>query len=137
MTSYPVGENLPDNYDIILQMAEELKKKNYSNLVLVCSGSSGAIISAIIATQFLPILPIIYIKKPYERNHGHFYYPMKKDNNTLVIVDDFVSMGKTVNHIKKKLELQGIKKVQAICMSSKFILSALYKQGFFKDYIYP
>jgi len=136
MTSYPVGKNLPENYQNILEMAEALKKKNYSDVVLICSGSSGAIISAIIAIQFNPILPIIYIKKAYERNHGHFYHSMRITNKTLIIVDDFVATGDTIRHIRKKLRLEGITEVQGICMSSSFELYDLHKQGFFKDYIY-
>lgn len=100
---YPIGENITHNISIIKKMAKAIISLNNENICLCCRGSSGAIIAGIIAS----LLPkhyscsIAHIKKEGEFSHfSGFYIP---DNAFVVIVDDFIISGKTINSIYENI----------------------------------
>jgi adenine/guanine phosphoribosyltransferase-like PRPP-binding protein len=138
MMGYPVGESLPYSLPTIHKMAKVLEKKQYHNLGLVCTGSSGAIIAGIIASKLKPTPKIFYIKKKYERNHGHGTWELTNCEN-LVFVDDFIYSGSTVKHVIRQLRMVGINKIKAVfmvfsnCLKTKYILKFSEEQLYLKS----
>ena len=106
-TSYLVGWNINEYFRAVEKTANYLKEipelKN-ANLKLWCRGSSGAMISALLA-QHLSTYSCVYInhlKKEGETSHN--YRPLEPDKNDInLIVDDFVCSGETVNIIAEKI----------------------------------
>jgi hypothetical protein len=70
MLGYPVGETLPNHLPKIKQLAELINSKRYTDLGIVCTGFSGAIITTVIACYLRETPKIYYIKKKYERIMG-------------------------------------------------------------------
>lgn len=135
MIGYPIGESLPHGLPAINKMAKVLKEKQYNNLGLVCTGSSGAIIAAIIASKLKPTPKVFYIKKKYERNHGHGTWGITHAEN-LVFVDDFISSGSTTKHVISRLKKMDIHKIQAIFMVYSKGLKSNYIKEFFSEQFY-
>lgn len=103
-TSYPVGENISNNLPLIQIMYEEIKKLHgVEGINLWCRGSSGAIIAAIIAKEYINSggkALICHVKKKGEHSHnGSLYF---EHGSKDIIVDDFVSSGETVKAIWAK-----------------------------------
>jgi len=135
MLGYPVGETLPHHLHKIKQLAELINSKGYTDLGIVCTGSSGAIIATAVACYLQETPKIYYIKKKYERNHGHGI-SMAKYRSTLIFVDDFISSGATVQHVIKQLKLKLIPQIQAIYVFDKYNLDQYYVREFFKEQFY-
>ena len=129
---YPVGCNLASDMSTITRMTKVIKAKNYEKLGLVCTGSSGAIMAAIIAVHLDPIPSVLYIKKKFERNHGHSPYGLHQCKN-LIFIDDFIASGATIKHVIKQLKLIKIKEIQGICLGSSSHIHAEYIRAFFKE----
>jgi hypothetical protein len=96
---YPVDDNIVNNLPAIKQMAIELEKitKNKKPVALWCRGSSGAIITGIIAS-LMPIVKIVHVKKEGEDSHEQTQIWDKKIF-THVFCDDFIYSGKTMKAI--------------------------------------
>lgn len=96
--SYPVGENVKDYLQICKQISEEIQKLfPGENITLWCRGSSGAIISALIAQHFGDTgITICHVKKPNEEAHRSLKSSHTEIN---IIVDDFMASGSTVKEI--------------------------------------
>lgn len=106
--TYPVGDNIIYNLPIIKDMGKKIKSVLIKEKIpfdkrinLICSGSSGAIIAAIISTilckQYKEI-NIYHIKKNNEKSHSDGY----KGSDFIgynIVVDDLISTGKTMFHI--------------------------------------
>jgi hypoxanthine phosphoribosyltransferase len=115
---YPVGDHIQKNIPIINNMGVRIKsilieKKLESDdqINLICSGSSGAIISSIIATilyKDFKGVNIRHIKKDGESSHAadnyksHFYSSYFNGFN--IIVDDFICSGDTMKRIFSKIK---------------------------------
>lgn len=98
---YPVGECIIRNIPTIKIYTEIIKKEsNGQRINLYCAGSSGAIIAAIIATE-LSDVEICHVKKEGENSHSPSC-PYSRGYN--VIVDDFVSTGRTIDYILDKYQ---------------------------------
>jgi adenine/guanine phosphoribosyltransferase-like PRPP-binding protein len=103
---YPIGEKIHENKDRIEKLIKEfasIKEFNKQKLTLICRGSSGAIIAAMFAMKLSNECVIIHIKKDGEESHTHFERSRVDRNSKLIIVDDFVKTGNTVNTIYHKL----------------------------------
>lgn len=98
--NYPVGEYMNYNLPIIKSMYKSLKKLfPKDNLTLYCAGSSGAIISGVLASMFKDRKVIIaFVRKSKEKSHGDYYLPLEKDSKA-IIVDDFIASGLTIYNI--------------------------------------
>lgn len=100
--AYPVGANITKNIPIINSMVVALNSvlSPTSEVKLVCTGSSGAIISAIISTK-IPC-QIFHIKKDGELSHSNTTVYGLIGTETWLI-DDFVSSGNTIRRMLKKV----------------------------------
>jgi len=100
-TEYPVGEHLSKNMPIIDEMARLLKKEyGTRSLNIWCRGSSGAIIAALVGSQYILAggqVKVCHVKKDGENAHssGASHNPTA----TNIMIDDFVSTGNTVMQI--------------------------------------
>jgi hypothetical protein len=115
--NYPIGVlYLEDNLVIVTEMAQKLQDLfGGRTIALWCRGSSGAIISGIIASK-IPIHSINHVKKEGEDSHSGDWH--RTECNINVIVDDFIKSGETVNAIYNKMKYKGISVVDCLCVSS-------------------
>lgn len=102
---YPVGENIKSNMKHISAMISAIEgieafKGKYLNLV--CRGSSGAIIAAIVSSMIKNENHIVHIKKDGENSHCGAP-SIKTDNAVNIIIDDFMCSGLTLKAIYAKL----------------------------------
>lgn len=112
---HPVGENMPQNLPHILRMAECIKEQNYLKMILVARGSSGAIIAGIISSIFGGC-PINYVRKEIECEHSGGYYNYEP-GVPIVVVDDFMVTGNTINAIISHLNDCGVHKADLLITS--------------------
>lgn len=99
---YPVGESMKNNILRIREMGISLKAYliaqgiNFDDVVLIATGTSGSIISAIIAAD-LGLDEIRYVRKEGENQHyGHTgLWKLTQLDKVSVIVDDFIDSGKS------------------------------------------
>ena len=108
---YPTGEYMERNILIILSMIAAMHKiidEYYhaaKELKILCRGSSGAIIAALVAHNFSMNtklkVSILHIKKEGEQSHSHNHFDMRETylDSVVVIVDDIVCTGDTVEQI--------------------------------------
>ena len=73
-----------------------------NDMRLICAGSSGAILSSIIATQLASVVEIIHVKKAGEESHHWSCTSELKGDFLNIIVDDFIASGRTINMIYDK-----------------------------------
>lgn len=113
---YPVGENLLHNKMCAALLAaaiDETYPKNH--LILVCMGSSGAIMASFISAQLRNVEQIVHIKKDGELSHnpgvGHIY-----EGSINIIVDDAVCSGRNVNLIVQKWKEYKTEKIHALAV---------------------
>lgn len=127
---YPVGNNLDRNGSIIEEMANyiyltilDYYSASYDEPVtLVCRGSSGAIIAGMVAYHLtsygMKNVYIYSVKKDGEKTHYreplHNFY-----HSILVVVDDFISSGATIEAIQIHLDhlFKKHKKIDIVCVS--------------------
>lgn len=119
---YPVGryinENLNAIEDYYLKLSEVLKNAEFKDkdVTLCCRGSSGAIIAGILASKLSNnSVKIHHIKKDGEKAHSESYCD---HDSIIVIVDDFISTGFTINEIYNQLELPPDRIVDVLLISS-------------------
>lgn len=101
---YPVGAD-PDMALIGAGNMTKILRKLYPSdrLFLACRGSSGTIISSMIAA-LTPIDGIIHIKKENESAHSRgFVSPGRLIGGKIIIVDDFIGTGNTIWNIYSSL----------------------------------
>jgi len=111
--SYPVGDEISRNMPIIKKLGAKIRtviirnKIEIKKINIFCSGSSGAIIAAIISETLIKKfgdVDIRHIKKCGENSHGFEYttYGMRGFN---IIVDDFIATGETMKRIFYSIEI--------------------------------
>lgn len=106
---YPVGCYIQSSLRTIKIMADHIKEKcEYKPIVnLICQGSSGAIIAAIIANE-VPNSHIIYVRKSGENSHSDSYeinrIILKGAYN--IFIDDRIQTGKTMRRLYKACQSQ-------------------------------
>tara|TARA_R110002073_G_scaffold144403_5_gene296514 strand:+ start:2542 stop:2988 length:447 start_codon:yes stop_codon:yes gene_type:complete len=101
MLNYPIGENLSKNLEGIGIMSEIIQDQYQgTGLNIWCRGSSGSIIAAIIAKDYIDkggLAKICHVKKDREYSHSDSICYEKDFIN--IIVDDFVCSGETIRAI--------------------------------------
>lgn len=115
---YPVGSYLDTNLNIIYHMAEKINSVCDSpdcDINLWCRGSSGAIISAIVATKLKRHKVFInHVKKPGESSHSECFYNRSAGCYN-VVIDDFIRSGATLLSIIK--EAKKYLSLDCLCIS--------------------
>ena len=135
--SHPIGLYFESNLPVIKGMVAELKKHEFEDLGLVCTGSSGAIIAGVIASMLDKAPSIIYIRKDGEFGHYHSNENKLRKVKDLVFVDDFISSGNTVNYVIKELKKTRIYSIRGICIEDECGLNKIKDSNFFKEYFIP
>lgn len=121
---YPVGSCITTIIPVARNMAKILSETYPgSKMRLVCSGSSGAIISTIIATSGLvDVVQITHIKKDGETYclSGHNTFKDNPYDNIInIIVDDQISTGTTMKRIWEKFTMTNTEEIISciiVCM---------------------
>lgn len=104
---YPVGEHMQRNMKHIKMLCETIKAivPSGKNVNIWCSGSSGAIIGALVSLKLYKksaMVCICHVKKDGENHHGGTRCTPLTGNTYDIIVDDFVAMGDTVMRILRQ-----------------------------------
>lgn len=101
-TNYPLGIKMSRDSPLVLDLIEKFKEiEEYKDkkINLFCTGSSGAIMATIFSLN-VPQCKIIHIKKEGENSHSsNEDRSVNKIDHINIIIDDFISTGKTVNRI--------------------------------------
>lgn len=126
-TRYPVGELIMQNMPVIISMGNsiiQVLRKNYKSkkdVHLICRGSSGAIIAAIVGNMIFEAgykIQIYHVKKEGESSHngnGSFSEYIFT-NDVTIVVDDFIASGNTIESICEIFE-NIIDKFSILCVS--------------------
>lgn len=134
--SYPIGNNINQIIFYIKEVMtciidnEIFNNVHYINIW--CTGSSGAILSALLAEKITTNYPQIdvtiqHVKKKGEDSHNsgnirHF----ANDVMYNIVIDDFVSSGDTLQRIQKHLSFHSVNKVDLLILSA-ICIDAEYK----------
>lgn len=105
--SYPIAQNIHNNLPQMNLMTKLITKTfKRDSLTLICKGCSGAIIAPHIAISIGDRCGIMYVRKNSENSHGSkldSFNLLVNKKRKLIIVDDFIYTGDTVNSIYKEL----------------------------------
>jgi len=119
---YPVGAHFEDVRTDFVKISKyffeniDLKEIENKTINLFCIGSSGLITASIFANYAIEnysgvfsLIKIIDLKKDGENSHGesfkYFDIDKKSENeNVNIIIDDFVSSGRTIANIISKID---------------------------------
>ncbi len=120
LVGHPFGQDMKNNVLSVKKMSKDLIKianddlEKSNNIVLICMGSSGAIVATIFYNTLQrkykdKTISICHIKKENEESHGDRISGFITQVDTLYIwVDDFIISGETLemcfNVINSKLE---------------------------------
>ena len=99
---YPIGSDYLPNLTVCKELASNIMFEFPDNKIqFICTGSSGAIIAALVA-QHINNSKICHVKKEGEKSHCT---ASVESNNEFVkiIIDDFVCSGSTVNRLIRYL----------------------------------
>lgn len=108
MTKYPLGEFLAENMPQIHLMGRLIVQEyeqGMPDINIWCRGSSGAIVSALIANEYMAEggkARVCHVKKQGEQAHSH--YPSWTPGAINIIADDFVSSGATVMEVYDSMQ---------------------------------
>jgi adenine/guanine phosphoribosyltransferase-like PRPP-binding protein len=118
---YPVGIDMKLTIEIVKDMANKL---NYlydekHSLQIFVKGSSGAILGGIISTMLIAEnIFISHIKKDGENSHNSRVSILQGRDFKVIILDDFMSSGATINSIYDKIHLLSSDTViDCLCLS--------------------
>lgn len=104
---YPIGCNMAQTLHVIKHMAETFRKvypePEKNSFAFLMRGASGNVTAGILAS-FLPEYHIqLYpVRKPHESSHCGRGPLLPDRDATVVIVDDFMASGETINAIKEQ-----------------------------------
>ena len=95
---YPIGSNFLPNLNVCKELANNIMCEfPHNKIQFICTGSSGAIIAALVA-QHIPTSRICHVKKEGEKSHCTA--SIESNNDFIkIIIDDFTSTGSTVNRL--------------------------------------
>jgi hypoxanthine phosphoribosyltransferase len=125
---YPIGIHIESNlYKISLMcklIIETIKTNNLNDeIYLACRGSSGAIISGIIASKLNNPVTILHVKKEEELLNTHSTNRFNLLlNKTFIIVDDLMATGHTLNSIYENLLINDFpfdKQIDILCITGE------------------
>lgn len=122
--NHPVGNNLKVSIAAGMKMAVALNDifTGPESFRLVCTGSSGLILSTIIASCLNGrVCEIVHIKKEGEDSHGSSQQVHTYEANALnIIVDDFVASGSTLANIFKEFRKHNsVREIDAVIVNLK------------------
>jgi len=111
---YPAGVAMDEYISLAKDMADVFTKveKTKKSLNIFCRGSSGAMLSALFASNIRDReVLIIHVKKDGERSHSSTTHNSNvsterwvcNDDFINIIIDDFIRSGETVNEIYKRI----------------------------------
>lgn len=124
--NYPVGLDINQILHYIKEVMECIKDNNLfdgiKGINLWCTGSSGAILSAILADKITNMYPIIniriqHIKKKNEDSHYSGENRALEKTYYNIVIDDFVATGATMLRIENHLKLHNVVKVDLLILS--------------------
>jgi orotate phosphoribosyltransferase-like protein len=114
--NYPVSKYIQDNISIIQAIIKEINKLNIIHrIVFCCRGSSGAIMAGI-ASYNIPNSTIFHIKKAGENSHDDSNYFCFHEKDYIIIIDDFISSGKTMLKIYEAIKKNTIIPIRVIAL---------------------
>jgi len=123
--TYPTGDDPPS----LIKYAEEaaeifIKHNKYKRPCNIwCRGGSGALIAGIFSYILFKnnyACKICHVKKPNEQSHQCSYYSYRHSIALQIIIDDFMSSGKTLNAIYKDMQNIKVNKVDYLIISSGY-----------------
>lgn len=133
--AYPVGDHIQENFIIIEKMGNCIKtilKENKipkdTDINIICSGSSGAIIASIITAILIKTYENVYvrhIKKDGENSHSGNYI-FKELCGFNIVVDDFIATGSTMHYIFEQLHTDT--KIDLVAISGTTIITSKFFQ---------
>lgn len=102
--SYPMGDVMKRAYEAAQEMGALIRSiypdPRDQRFAFLCQGTSGSIMSALLATQLLDYeLRLVIVRKPGEKSHSGTAFPYIHEDELVVIADDFVSSGDTIRRI--------------------------------------
>ena len=112
---YPLCVNMDTTYDeinyIIDQFLDKAKSdiEKFTQIGIVCRGSSGAIMATILYTKFKAIttdksIKICHVKKSGENSHSSSVCAFTNNTETMYIwIDDFIDSGETFYQCLKEM----------------------------------
>jgi len=129
---YPVGSNMNETILAVKNMAEAIKELYplHENVKygfnLFVRGSSGAIIGGLIS-EYLSNYPIriCHIKKDGESSHHSDKYLTNREAAKNIIIDDFISTGRTINSIYDRMKENEINIVDLLIVTGTIYESYL------------
>lgn len=131
---YPIGVDLDNNRIYTDKIAkviydtfkDQLSKE--STLVFIIRGTSGAIISGIVASSIQNLdshinTKILIVRKPNEAAHGYSLQgisTVNKDKDIIIVLDDFIVTGNTIKAIIEQLDNSEIdlSKYHMLCLNN-------------------
>ena len=102
---YPVGDHMDTAISFTRVVSNYLRKENLQDkfINLICTGSSGAILSALIYADLLnDRIAVCHLKKNGETSHSGSSITFMGADTINIIIDDFGCTGRTLSNIMKK-----------------------------------
>ncbi len=135
--AYPVGENVTENKEKILEMIKSFSKirefkKKFVNII--CMGSSGTIIATLFAMHLRNANKIIHVKKSGEWAHHKILCFNTSRNSINIIVDDFISSGDTMRRIYEETQRRGERDIHCVCVTGVYAQGQIDSLGFTPKY---
>lgn len=135
---YPVGEYFSSySFDYIREAASSINKVfPTGELILVVRGHSGSILAGgiayILKRKGREVL--ISVSRKAESTHGNNLEGISShisDNTHIIVVDDFVDTGKTIEAILKDLteRIEGVEVFDMLCVTNHWDEDDLTKEG--------
>ncbi len=135
--SYPVGQFFFSSFDYIREAASSINKVfPTGKLILVVRGHSGSILAGGIAyiLRRKGRSVLISVSRKAESTHGDNLEGISSnvsDDTHIIIVDDFVETGETIEAILKDLtkRIRGVKVFDMLCVANHWDEGDLTKEG--------
>lgn len=135
--SYPVGQYFSDNFDYIREAASSINKVfPTGKLILVVRGHSGSILAGgiayILKRKGREVL--ISVSRKAESTHGENLEGISSnisDDTHIIVVDDFVQTGETIEAIFKDLteRIKDMKVFDMLCIANHWDEDDLTEEG--------
>jgi hypothetical protein len=124
--NYPFGPNIKENIPYVKIIAEEfttfwnnlpLQEKKSQKINILCRGSSGAMMAALFSAEIIEwaTVKISHIKKIGEDAHNNDL--SVSPDHFVIIIDDFISSGATVNAIYDQFLAEVDTRIDLLCVT--------------------